>query len=367
LGNIAFFFLWLSTIGLVISSAVDEATDLAKVTPDPYGYTRQLVDIQGQVLADEPDAEVGTGLIIVGKDIERTFVWDGIGWTAGFILERMMWAATGVVIAMVAAIPFDRFDPALSKLKSERRALFPHLRERIGAIRPGGFLRHQSAATASIPAATAARLTPLAATPNRGRFFGVLAAELKLMLRGRSLIWHAGAIGLIIACLVSPLDFVRQYLLPTVWLWPVLVWSQIGIRERRYNTEEMVFSTPRPVIRQLPALWLAGLVLTVIAGSGAWMRLALTGEITSLLAWFVGALFTPALALALGVWVGNSRAFEIVYPLLWFIGVVNQVPGFDYAGATAGGLAMGMPLVYLGITTGLVVLAVIGRWRQLQI
>jgi hypothetical protein len=125
---------------------------------------------------------------------------------------------------------------------------------------------------------------------------------------------------------------VQQYLLPAVWGWPVLVWSQMGIRECRYNTGQMVFSVPHPVSRQLPAMWLAGVIFTVIAGSGAWMRLALTGEISSTLAWFVGGLFTPALALALGVWVGNSRAFEIVYPLMWYIGVINQVPAFDYAG-----------------------------------
>jgi hypothetical protein len=114
-------------------------------------------------------------------------------------------------------------------------------------------------------------------------------------------------------------------------------------------------------------MWLAGVIITVIVGSGAWMRLALMGEITSLLSWLVGALFTPALALTLGVWVGNSRAFETVYPLLWYIGVINKVPVFDYAGATAEGLAMGMPVVYLAICAGLIALAVIGRCRQLQI
>lgn len=128
----------------------------------------------------------------------------------------------------------------------------------------------------------------------------------------------------------------------------------------------MVFSAPQPVWRQLPAIWLAGVILTVIVGSGGWIRLALVGEITGLLAWLVGALFAPSLALALGVWVGNSRAFELVYALLWYIGVVNRVPAFDYGGVTAEGLAMGMPLVYLGITLGLLMLAVVGRWRQLQ-
>jgi hypothetical protein len=107
-------------------------------------------------------------------------------------------------------------------------------------------------------------------------------------------------------------------------------------------------------------------LVTVIVGSGAAVRLALAGEFAGLLAWLVGALFTPALALALGVWAGNGRAFEIIYLLLWYLGVMNQVPAFDYAGVTLAGLARGMPLVYMGIAAGLVVLALIGRRRQLQ-
>jgi hypothetical protein len=213
---------------------------------------------------------------------------------------------------------------------------------------------------------TAGSVTPLTAMPSKGRFLGVLVAELKLTLRGHSPLWYAGAIGLIVACLVSPLDAVRRYLAPAIWLWPILIWSHMGTRERRHNTEQMVFSVPHPVVRQLLAMWLATVILTVIVGSGAWMRLALMGEVTSLLAWFVGALFAPSLALALGVWVGNSRAFELVYALFWYVGVANRLPAFDYAGATAKGLAMGMPILYLGISVALLALGVIGRWRQVR-
>jgi hypothetical protein len=96
------------------------------------------------------------------------------------------------------------------------------------------------------------------------------------------------------------------------------------------------------------------------------LRQTLAGELAGWLAWFVGALFVPALALALGVWFGNSRAFEAIYLLLWYIGLIEQVPALDYAGATAGGLEMGMPLVYLGISAGLVALALIGRGQQIR-
>jgi len=210
------------------------------------------------------------------------------------------------------------------------------------------------------------QLTPLATPDLRWRFPAVFAAELKLMLKGQNLLWYAGALALNLACLLNPSEAVQRYLLLMVWVWPVLVWSQMGVRERRYGTEQILFSMPRPALRQLPATWLAGVVVAVVTGSGAWLHLALAGELAGWLAWFVGALFVPALALALGVWFGNSRAFEAIYLLLWYIGLIEQVPALDYAGATAGGLEMGMPLVYLGISAGLVALALIGRGQQIR-
>jgi hypothetical protein len=367
-GNVAYFFIWLIAISTLLSGAFNEVTHLAQPTNDLLGFTRPMADIQQQVLSIEPDANMGSGLIVPLRGREAsTFVWDGFSWTAEIVLDRLMWSVLAVILAFVSAIPFDRFDPARSRLRPERKGLFPRLLHQISAIRRGDFLRRRSAEKVGLQEATAASLTPLAATSKQGQFFRVLVAELKLMLKGHSLIWYAGAVGLIIACLVSPLDDVQQYLLPAVWLWPVLIWSQMGIREQRYNTRQLVFSVPHPISRQLPAMWLAGVIFTVIVGSGVWIRLALMGEITGLLAWIVGALFVPALALALGVWVGNSRAFETIYPLLWYIGVINQLPTFDYTGATAEGLKMGMPVVYLGITAGLVVLAVFGRWRQIRV
>ena len=38
-------------------------------------------------------------------------------------------------------------------------------------------------------------------------------------------------------------------LLLALWLWPLPIWSAMGTRERRHNTGQLVFSTPRPVWR----------------------------------------------------------------------------------------------------------------------
>jgi ABC-type transport system involved in multi-copper enzyme maturation permease subunit len=390
LGNVIYFAIWLGALIFLLSGSIDEAAGLAEPTSDLYGFTRQMADIQGQVLAADPDAKIDSSLVNPTGNFEGTFVWEGSGWKLEAILERVIWLGIAGAVALVAAIPFDRFDPARRRVQrpavrtsqlSEDGHAAPHragMADRLAELIPGvhrdGMGRGQPAETSNLPRLAGGvrggeaitRLTPLIA-PTRGwRFFGVFAAELKLMLKGQSLLWYAGALALNLACLLNPSEEVQRYLLSMVWIWPVVVWSQMGVRERRFGTEQMLFSVPRPALRQLPATWLAGVVVAVVAGSGAWLFLALHGEMVSLLAWLVGALFVPALSLALGVWAGNSRAFEAVYLLWWYAGLIEQVPALDYAGATAGGLEMGVPLMYLGISAALVAMAVVGRWKRIQ-
>jgi hypothetical protein len=169
-----------------------------------------------------------------------------------------------------------------------------------------------------------------------------------------------------IACLLSPEAIIGRFLFPSLWVWPVFLWSQMGVRENRHRTGDMVFSSPNPVRRQLPAVWLAGVVLTLLLGMGGWMRLMLMGEILRLMGWFVGALFVPALAVTLGVWMGNRRFFEFVYLFVWYIGLVEHMPVLDFAGTTTESVTRGMPWIYFIAAVVLLGIALFGRARQLN-
>jgi len=71
------------------------------------------------------------------------------------------------------------------------------------------------------------------------------------------------------------------------------------------------------------------------------------------------------MALALGVWSGGHKLFEVLYTLLWYLGPVNRVPGLDFMGVTGPG-GFGIARLFMAAALGLAVLAVIGRRYQLQ-
>jgi len=190
-----------------------------------------------------------------------------------------------------------------------------------------------------------------------------LLAELKLLLKGQRWWWYAISAALIVACFVNDSETMRQVMLPITWVFPVLIWSAMGNREIHNNVQQMTFSSASPLWRQLPAQWLAGLVVTLIMASGALVRLGMDGDSTTLFAVISGSIFIPSLALASGVWSGTSKLFEILYLVIWYIGPLNHsVPELDYIGTASNGY----PEFFIPFSIALVVIALIGRARQLR-
>jgi hypothetical protein len=192
----------------------------------------------------------------------------------------------------------------------------------------------------------------------------MVLAELRLALHGVSLWWYLVAVGLFAAGLFTPVSISRGFLI-AAWIWPLLIWSAMGTRETRLRTDQLVFSTAHPLRRQLPACWLAGVIVAILAGGGTGIRVLVAGDQLGLLAWIVGALFIPTMALALGVWSGSGKLFEVLYLLLWYLGPANHVGEIDFMGVTGLFLPPRTPLLFCAITAALALFAIAGRKRQL--
>jgi hypothetical protein len=92
---------------------------------------------------------------------------------------------------------------------------------------------------------------------------------------------------------------------------------------------------------------------------GVGLNLLFNGQLESLFTWSMGVLFIPTLAL--GVWSGSPKLFDVVYVLLWYVGPLNGTPALNFINGPASTGAM------LAIATAvLLVAAVLGRRKQLQ-
>lgn len=110
------------------------------------------------------------------------------------------------------------------------------------------------------------------------------------------------------------------------------MWSALGTREKRFGTQQLIFSCSRILSRQLPAAQLAGVIIAGLRSRN-------------------------------GIPPSNRGG---LYTALWYIGPLNRVPGIDFTGGGGGVRAGPFAVVYLGITAMLLTAGLFGRARQLR-
>ncbi len=344
LGNVVYLVVWVILTVATVTPAT-EWTPGSRVNPyvDPTGIRIIGDSVSTSAHAVYSDAMgFSFGVPLATAEFEL-FPYNGIQWTAGILVSRLLLLLVAVGLILLAGVLFDRFDPA-RLLPVKRKAAAPEA---------------APAPTAEPIPVSSVHLTPLPGAGTRFRFRALLSGELKLFLKGQRWWWYAVAAGLVVAQLVTPSDALH-YPLIAAWLWPTLILSGLGCREKQFNTRQIVFSAPRPM-SQLPAGWLSAVLVTALLGSGALVRFFLAGEPVAVLGWLTAILFVPSLALALGTLTGSGKAFEVLY-VLWMYGLIEQVAALDFAG-----LVPGSPFyLYAPAAIGLLAIAALVRRWQLQ-
>jgi hypothetical protein len=353
-GNVVYLGMWLAATVICLLWIGRGPDNLAgSAGYDPFGFIVVSRGIAESIQTIYPDSDgVPRVIFFTGRPIE-TFVWPGIIWTWPIILGKLKMVALAAGLALISALFHDRFDP--SRQIRKKQSLKGN--EQVG----------QEVYLPLTPVVSTTRLSPL--SPDQPTWLGqlglTLLAELRIIHKELHWWWYLVASGLVVASLLVPLSIAHQFLLPAAWLWPLMVWSPLGNRERRLLTHRMIFSTPYPLQRQLPATWLAGFLVVLVAGSGVALRLTLAGAWVDLAVLMAGAAWIPALAVCLGTWSNGRRLFEVTYLLLWYAGPVNKLTAVDFMGV-AEETDAGQGIVILLVALLLIGLTIVGRYWQLR-
>jgi len=333
LGNLLWFFAW--TL-LLVATIETHGFDL-------FGIATARSLLGAKVRTLDPG---WSGSFVIGANrtedrATETFRWEELPVTGSLVAQRAAALGAALVVAMIAAWPFDRFDPARRRLRSARSEK-----------------RLDSIAVATSPAATsppARQLPALAPERTRGSFRLGLA-ELRVALRSMSRWWWLGAAATTVGGLVGG-DATRGGWLAAAFLWPALVWSGLATRDRACGIAPLLQAAPSPLARQLPALLLAGWLSALTCCGGAILGRLASGEIAGAVATTVGALAVPALAVALGLLSGGPRLFEGLYVALWYFGPLQRTAALDFTAASAESIGRAVPAVYLALAAMLLVAA----------
>jgi hypothetical protein len=333
LGNIVYIFLFLTL--LIVST-----TGTAGISTG--GTYNSWIDFAGLQLISSsigqaantafPDNAGGFTFTFSSMPDPKFFLWSGITWTADILLARFFFLFLAVGIAMSSAIFFDRFNPS---------RVPPVRRKRTGSEVPAADVKPGSQIKPDV------RLSSLDNNETRFHFLPLLISELKLFMKGQRWWWYAVSVVLVLFQFFSEPEMIRIFLI-LAWTWPIFLLSRSGVREYLYNTRQILFSAPRPVLNQLPTQWLSSFIVIAVLGSGALFRFISAGEVISIIGWITGALFIPSLALFLGVLTRSSKTFEVTY-LLWMYMLTQEIPAFDFLGMTSNAPLVLFTLLALGL------------------
>jgi hypothetical protein len=361
LGNIVYFFLFM----FLMIFSIEGNTAFSDFIGLHWFESQIMIPLYARL----PDFHGGLSIGGVASRSLQAFLWEGFDWRMDMISVRLYWFAVALLVILLATLLFNRFDPARGFFRNHvpadgqpREGFIARWRDRIAASP-----RAQRAAKANgVAAESAVHLSALDRAAARFRSAPVFVAELRLMLKGQPWWWYLGVGILLIISLTRPPHESRAGTLPFVWIWPVLIWSGMGTHEARQSTHELVFTAPHPLRRQLPALWLAGVGVALLTGSGVALRILFAGDWAGLLGFLVAAVFIPTMALAMGVWSGTGKLFEAVYVVWWYIGPLHHDRTLDFMFTSPATFSGQTLQAYFAATLVLFGLAVAGRARQMR-
>ncbi|MFA9516624.1 ABC transporter permease [Halopenitus sp. H-Gu1] len=296
------------------------------------------------------EGPVGSFAYSTGRSGVETFTWSGLEWTPGIFVSRLPVLGTAFALLVVAGVTFDRFGESGDGSRSDSSPIDDN-EEVAGASSTEAGELHISPDDLS--------LTPV--TIGTFSLLPVFLGELRLSLRGRAWWWYLSYVAGFVATAVAPLYTVRSLVVPISLLLLLPLWSHLGTRERRYRTEELVFVTGGPT-RLLGVSYLIGAFAGITLVLPALLRFITTGMWPAVAGVLIGVLSLPAAAVALGVWTGRPRIFELGYLVAWYVGPMNNFRPLDYVGAHITTLTI--PAIYLGLTVLALGTAAVGRSHQ---
>ncbi|HUX94935.1 MAG TPA: hypothetical protein VMV47_04315 [Bacteroidales bacterium] len=341
LANIIYFFLWIIMISSIMFSH----------PIDIFGINAGMNELKQSISELCSDWSGGYGVGIgVGNPhaVYKVFTWEGMNFTVPLILSRVLWMGAAFGLVLLASLRFNRFDTSRIKISESVNSWI----SKMNPVIPNDYSTSSKIRYSDLPVAKA-----------EFNYFSLVAAELRLILKGNATLWMLITSVLFIVSIFTSLDFAHKIALPLLWFFQVLILSKLGSREVNNRCQEYIFSVALPLRRQLSATMVAAVLLMITLAVPVTVRVFLTGNLYGVYAIATGALFIPAFAIASGILTGGSKLFEVIFTIIVY-GILNSVPLFDFIGAIKGSRELGIAHYLMVITFVFVIIAFLARKRQ---
>lgn len=338
-GDILYFILWIVILALGAGNA----------ETGTFNWTRDALDLMGlgYLLGELHRQGVPSSMAVGHTTFDQTLApvtIQALAPTASVVVARLIALVVPAPLFFVALAAFHRFDPARvrSAARSGGRGLMSQVQRLIKPV--------------------TRILVPLVSWSGRirSRFVGQVIADAATTL----MLSPAATVALLVlnvAGAIYSLDRVRGAVLPATFVCLILALADLPTRDKSAGTTPMLDGMPG--LKGQRVLWkvATAVLLSVAFVAVALVRIAIIDPAAGVTL-LVGAVFTGALAVSLGVLSGTPKTFAAFF--LFFIYLVlngGQLPALDFAGWNR----VATPLVVLGyFVLTLVLVAIAAAWHR---
>ena len=335
--NIAFFFLFTA---LALASPLEDTHFMTDVFGSKI-VTQQMITKVNDISNTATTSGLNIGYVLGNSKETKRFLFEGVDFSAAFILSRILWMLVGVFLVVLIAPFFHRFDrKRLVKMKVVTEQAMAKKRKVNAVI--------------------------LSALPAVQKDYGILAfvkTEMVLLYRhGKRWLWLINLIGMVLLTLL-PIATAHQYVLPILWFLQVGRLSELNTKEITYGVHYFAFTSFKPIGRLLFSQLLSGILLLLFLSVPLLIRYVVASDFLAVATIAVGGIFIVLLASTLGILSKGKKLFEILFFMITYSNI-NGLAATDYFGGMPHG-SFYVPALAL-ICLFLVILGVSVRYLQLR-
>lgn len=347
IGNIAYFFLW----AILIAKTMESNNSLRKF--DLTGVSTivdKIIIAVKKIVGADVDSMIG--YVAEPFSNMKTFLWSEQWWELNLIPSRLLWILITLSVLLPFIIIFNRRDLAkkVRLSKSNKKKSSKLTKTNIGNAKKDIVL------------------TKYENSKNRFRIFKMIYLELLKVSKGLPKFWYVFMISINIISIIfmNNNEIVRRLILPINWIMPLFLWSRFSIIEKSNNTECYTFACNFYRVNQFFTIILSGVIFTIFMNLGLIISFALKGSILSVVYIVLGSVFIIAMAFFIGSSVGNSTIYELIYIIIWYVGILNQMPYLDFLGITQNSQNMNVPFIFFIISVIMITLSYFQRVKRLK-
>ncbi|NMM64947.1 hypothetical protein HBE96_20345 [Clostridium sp. P21] len=341
-GNVVYFFAW---SGIIIYSIQNRTSTLA----DVFGMNTAAKIISEQLklnfkeLADIDSFSLGTSGPLHGNI--KTFIMDNVNISLNILFQRLFWIFIGILLLFLVSMFFKRTSLIRTKASKNINSI---VQEKKYTPFKGTML------------------SEIFENKTYSNNLSILKSNFKIILTSPNLYWYAILIFCSIGVLFSKGDTLNKFLIPVIWILPIFIWSKLGTVQTDFNMENYLLTYKNYRNTEPLNFTAAGILFTILINTAVIIKFLLLHNFLGILYILMGIFFVNALGIFIGNFARSPTAFEIIYIILWYVGILNGLTSLDFLGLTTRAVMCHIPIIFLVIGTFLIASSMIIKNNRLK-